>query len=390
MDRIYLDHSATTPIDQEVFFAMEPYFFEYFGNASSIYREGQKARVAIDDARLMISQILSCSLDEIVFTSGATESNNLAIRGVLEAWRKNNPAKIPHIITTRIEHSSVRNILLTLQEEGIVEVSFLPVSSDGVIEAEAVKNALREETALVSIMAVNNEIGSVQPITRIGRLCKKNAVLLHVDAVQAIGHFSVSCEAWKCDLLSLSAHKFYGPKGVGLLFVRSGTELVPQIVGGGQERKYRSGTENVAGIVGMAKALEKAELLREEEFSRLRELQKKGKDLLLSIPESKWNGAEIGDLRSPSNLHISFGEIDGESLLMRLDLEGIAVSLGSACSSGLLTPSHVLLAIGRSEEDAQSGVRITMGRSTTEEMLKKAIEKIAFVVEDLRKIQGYF
>jgi cysteine desulfurase len=390
VDRIYLDHSATTPLDTEVFSAMMPYFYQYFGNASSIYREGQKSREAIDDARLTISQILSCSLEEIIFTSGATESNNLALRGVIDAWKKKFPSKVPHIITSSIEHSSIRNVLLFFEEEGIAQVSFLSVNTDGIVDLEELKKTIRKETVLVSIMAVNNEIGSLQPISRIGRLCKKNNLLFHVDAVQAIGYFPVSCEAWKCDLLSLSAHKFYGPKGVGILFVRSGTEIIPQILGGGQERKYRSGTENVGGIVGMAKALEKSELLRESEASRLRNLQSEGKELLLLIPGSKWNGPDIGDFRTPANLHVSFGEIDGESLLIRLDLEGVAVSLGSACSSGLLSPSHVLLAIGCSEEDTRSGIRITMGRSTTEENLKKAIEKIALVVEDLRKVQGYF
>jgi cysteine desulfurase len=401
MSRIYLDYAATTPLDKTVLEKMMPYFSEKFGNPSSLYREGQYGREAIDDARFTIAKTLECNLDEIIFTSGATESNNLAIKGVIEAWRKNNPEKIPEIIASPIEHSSVKNVLEYLQENFLANIKYCSVNQEGIIDPEEIKTLITENTALVTVMAVNNEIGSIQPISRIGRLCEKNNIPFHVDAVQAMGQIKTAPVYFKCDLLSLSAHKIYGPKGIGILYVKTGTEICEQIRGGGQERNYRSGTENVPAIVGHAAAIEHSEARREEEFFRLQKLQKIGKKFLeenfSGHLEWKWNGPnpEAKDenenwKRASNNLHFSLNEIDGESLLMRLDLEGISVSLGSACSAGMMSPSHVLIAIGCTEEEAQTGIRITMGRETTEKKLITALEKILEIGKNLKENQGFF
>ncbi len=419
MARIYLDHAATTPLDADVFSQMIPYFSENFGNPSSLYREGQVARTAIDDARLTISKILDCHLDEIIFTSGATESNNLAIQGVIESWKKNFPEKTPEVIASPLEHSSVKNVLEDLSEKNEILVHWCGVSKEGMVDPEEIKSLLSENTALVTIVAVNNEIGVIQPLSRIGRLCEKNKVPFHIDAVQAFGQIKTSALYWKCDLLSLSAHKFYGPKGAGLLFVKTGTEICEQMLGGGQERHYRSGTENVPAIVGMAAAMEISEKKREEEFLRLTKLHLLARDFLAQnfwkipektdvddIPEDvigyKWNGPEISDSiknlensqnilsRVPSNLHFSLPEISGESFLMRMDLEGISLSLGSACSAGMMEPSHVLTAIGCSFDEAQTGVRLTFGRETTEDNLLFSLEKILEISKNLKMSQGFF
>lgn len=388
---IYLDYSATTPLDSEVFDAMKPYYTKYYGNASSLYRQGQIAREALDDARFTISKCIECHLEEIIFTSGATESNNMAIKGVVSAYNKKNPEQKAHVITSALEHSSVRNVLHALAENGTIELTEIPVNTDGCIDPDEVKNAILPHTALVSVIAVNNEIGSIQPISRIGRICEKKEIPFHVDAVQALGNIHVSCEYWKCDLLSLSAHKFYGPKGVGVLYVRSGTELDPLLEGGGQERSYRGGTENIAGVVGLATALEKAVKNQPSEYTRLQALQTLAKQYIeTELPFASWNGAEIGEYRSPSNLNFSFSEIDGESMLMRLDLEGVAVSLGSACSSGLMKPSHVITALGKSEMEAKSSLRLTLGKYTSEKEIQEALEKIKKVVHTLRSEREFF
>ncbi|MEI7511772.1 MAG: cysteine desulfurase family protein [Candidatus Peregrinibacteria bacterium] len=385
MPRIYLDHAATTNTDTEVLETMMPYFGDYFGNASSVYREGQRSREAIDDARLDISKILDCSLEEIIFTSGATESNNLAIKGVLASWKKRNPEKIPEVITSTIEHSSVKKVFQFLEESGQAKVHWIPVDRTGILDLEYLKSVFSPEIALVSIMAVNNEVGSVQPVSRIGKMCEKNGVVFLVDAVQCPGYFPLAVDRFKSDLLSFSAHKFYGPRGIGILRVKKGTEMLSETLGGGQERGYRSGTENVAGIMGMATALQKAELLRETETLRMKKLQEYGVALLKKhLPEAIWNGPECGELRHPANLHFSLPEVSGESFLMRMDLEGVALSLGSACSSGLMGGSPVLLAMGISEDLAQTGVRITMGRTTTEEDLETAFQKMGSVYRSIK------
>lgn len=383
---IYLDHAATTPVDSDILDAMMPYFQEFFGNASSLYRHGQYAHEALDDARLTIAQHLECSLDEIIFTSGATESNNLAIAGIIEHHLHYNASLVPHIITSAIEHSSVLEMLKYYENQKKITVTFLPVSKEGIVSVEMLKESINPQTVLVSVQAVNNEIGTVQPIARIGRICQKNNIPFHVDAVQAVGYIPVSAEAWKCDLLSLSAHKIYGPKGIGCLFVRSGTQISPLFHGGGQERTYRPGTENVAGAVGLAKALEKSIEKLEETQKKLFTFQTFAKEYICShLSNAVWNGAEVGENRSIANLHFSFGEhISGESLIQRLDLEGVAVSLGSACGSGLIHPSHVLLAIGKSSTSASNSLRITMGRNTQKQELETALAKIVKIVESFK------
>lgn len=388
---IYLDYSATTPLDPDVFEVMKPYYTQYYGNASSLYRQGQVAREALDDARFIISKQIDCFLEEVIFTSGATESNNMAIKGVISSYQRKYPDQKPHVITSAIEHSSVRNVLHTLKKNGLIELTEVSVNTDGCVDPEDIKNAFRPHTALVSLIAVNNEIGSIQPLSRIGRICEKKEIPFHVDAVQALGNIHVSCEYWKCDLMSLSAHKFYGPKGVGMLYVRSGTEIDPILEGGGQERSYRGGTENIAGVVGMAEALQKAVHNQPNEHKRLQSLQQFAKKYIeKEISFASWNGAEVGDYRSPSNLNFSFSEIDGESMLMRLDLEGVSVSLGSACSAGLMKPSHVITALGKSERDAKSSLRLTMGKYTDEKEMQESLEKIKKVVHTLRSEREFF
>ncbi len=389
MKRIYLDHAATTRLNEEALKAMEPYLTENFGNASAVYREGQKGREAIDDARHEISKILECSLEEIVFVSSATEGNNFAVKGILQAWRKKHQKK-PHFITSPIEHSSVLRVAEYLEEEALAEVTYLPVDNEGRIDPDDLRKSIQENTALVSIHYVNNEIGVIEPVPRLGKICEKHDIPFHVDAVQAAGILPLSVQRLHCNLLTLSAHKFYGPKGIGLLYVRRGTEMASQMHGGGQERKYRSGTENVAGIAGMAKALQIAEEKREKESVRLRELQEFGLKLMQKeFSEIKLNGPELGDKRTPTNLHFGFGELDGESLLIRLDLEGLACSLGSACSSGMLDPSHVLKAIGVSSEEARSGLRLTTGRSTKKSDFEKVIPMIVKTVKQLQNEQEF-
>lgn len=386
---IYLDHAATTPLSSSALKEMMPFLTDEFGNASSLYRQGQIAKESLDDARFSISQILDCNLDEIIFTSGATESNNLALRGVIENAQKKNENKknyIPHVISTNIEHASVKNILQHLADEKIIEWTTLPVEKNGIIDIEKFKTSLQENTVLVSIIAVNNEMGAIQPLSRIGRICNKKNIIFHVDAVQAVGQLKVSIEYFKCDLLSLSGHKFYGPKGVGMLFIKSGTEIESQSIGGGQERGYRSGTENIAGIIGMKKAFEDIHenwIAEREKLQHLQHIAKKYIEKNISF--ALWNGPEIGEERSTANINFSLPQIDGESLLMRLDLEGISVSLGSACSAGMMESSHVLLALGRTENEAKNALRLTFGKSTTEENLKNALEKIVKVIHFLAK-----
>lgn len=391
---LYLDHAATTPLSSSVLKEMMPYLTDNFGNASSLYRQGQIAKESLDDARFSISQIIDCNLDEIIFTSGATESNNIALRGIIANAHKKNQKKkckknekyIPHVISTNIEHASVKNVLKTLADEKIIEWTALPVEKNGILDIEKFKESIQENTLLVSIIAVNNEMGAIQPLSRIGRICQKKNIIFHVDAVQSVGQIKVSAEYWKCDLLSLSGHKFYGPKGVGLLYIKSGTEIDELSIGGGQERGYRSGTENVAGIIGMKYAFEESQEEWEIEKMRLNNLQKFAKEYIeKNISFALWNGPEIGDERSTANINFSLPKIDGESLLMRLDLDGISVSLGSACSAGMMEASHVLLALGRDENEAKNALRITFGKNITEENLKPALKKIVDCIHQLEK-----
>jgi cysteine desulfurase len=383
-ERIYLDYAATTPLDRRVLEAMMPYMTEHFGNPNSIHSFGREARRAIDEAREKIAQLLNCQPSEIVFTSGGTESDNLALRGVAEAYRH----KGNHIVTTAIEHHAILRTCKALEDMGFF-VTYLPVDEHGLVSPEQVAEAVNERTILVSVMHANNEIGTIEPIAEIVRAVKEKRpdTIVHTDAVQTVGHIPVDIQELGVDLLSFSAHKFYGPKGIGGLFVRKGVRLVPQITGGGQERNRRSGTENVAAIVGMAKALELAVEEMPTELPRLQALRDELITGVLSrIPETRLNGHPT--LRLPHNANFSFRGIEGEALLLQLDLNGIAASSGSACSSGSLEPSHVLLALGLDYELAIGSLRITLGRFTTRKHILRLLDLLPKVVEKLRALRG--
>jgi cysteine desulfurase len=381
-DAIYLDYAATTPLDPRVLEAMMPYLTEKFGNPNSIHAFGREARKAVDEAREKIAALLNCRPSELVFTSGGTESDNLALRGVASAYRQ----KGNHIVTTAIEHHAVLHTCRALQDEGF-EVTYLPVDEHGLVAPEQVAEAITDRTILVSIMHANNEIGTMEPLADIVRAVKEKRpdVLVHTDAVQTVGHIPVDVEALGVDLLSFAAHKFYGPKGVGGLFVRRGFKLVPQLTGGGQERNRRSGTENVAGIVGMAKALEIAVAEMPTEIPRLQTLRDELiNGVLVQIPDSRLNGHPTQ--RLPHNANFSFLGVEGEALLLQLDLHGIAASSGSACTSGSLEPSHVLLALGLSREWALGSLRLTLGRFTTRQHLERVLAVLPSIVEKLRAL----
>jgi cysteine desulfurase len=377
-----LTYAATTPLDPRVLEAMLPYMTERFGNPNSIHSFGREARLAIDEAREKIAQLLNCQPSEIVFTSGGTESDNLALRGVAEAYRQ----KGNHIITTAIEHHAVLRTCKALEDMGF-SVTYLPVDEHGLVSPEQVAEAVNERTILVSVMHANNEIGTIEPVAEIVKAVKEKRpdILVHTDAVQTVGHISVDIQELGVDLLSFSAHKFYGPKGVGGLFIRKGVRLVPQLTGGGQERNRRSGTENVAGIVGMAKALEIAIAEMSNELPRLQSLRDELiAGVLNRIPDSRLNGHPTQ--RLPHNANFSFRGIDSETLLLQLDMHGIAASSGSACSSGSLEPSHVLLALGLDYELAISSLRLTLGRFTSHEHILRVLDLLPNIVERLRAL----
>lgn len=386
MKKIYLDNAATTPVHPEVLAAMAPYFSDQFGNASSIHSFGQVARSVVDAARREIAQFLNCKSTEIIFTSGGSESDNLAINGVVESLKSKVESK-PHVITSAFEHHAVLDTIIELEADGVIEATYIKPSSDGLIGAESVKKAIKKNTLLVSIMYVNNEIGTVQPIRAIGQMIEKenktrdSRIFFHTDAVQATEYFEMNVDYLHVDLLSISAHKIYGPKGVGLLYVRSGTPIKHQIVGGGQEYKKRAGTENVPGIIGFAKAIE---LIDRSKNERLKKLRDRLIDGLLKIPNSRLNGSQ--EERSPANVNISFLNAEGESILLNLDMEGIAASTGSACTSGSLEPSHVLSAMGLPPEECHGSVRFTLGRQTAAEEIDKVILVMKNIVEKLRKM----
>lgn len=386
MKKIYLDNAATTPVHPEVLAAMAPYFSDQFGNASSIHSFGQVARSAVDSARREIAQFLNCKSTEIIFTSGGSESDNLAINGVVESLKSKVESK-PHVITSAFEHHAVLDTIIELEADGVIEATYIKPSSDGLIGAESVKKAIKKNTLLVSIMYVNNEIGTVQPIRAIGQMIEKenktrdSRIFFHSDAVQATEYFEMNVDYLHVDLLSISAHKIYGPKGVGLLYVRSGTPIKHQIVGGGQEYKKRAGTENVPGIIGFAKAIE---LIDRSKNERLKKLRDRLIDGLLKIPNSRLNGSQ--EERSPANVNISFLNAEGESILLNLDMEGIAASTGSACTSGSLEPSHVLSAMGLPPEECHGSIRFTLGRQTAAEEIDKVILVMKNIVEKLRKM----
>jgi cysteine desulfurase len=393
--KIYLDYAATTPVDMEVLKTMLPYFSDEFGNASSIHYFGRNAADAVTAARENLAHFFKCTEEEIIFTSGATESNNLAIKGVLRAYEKDkkNKGKIAHIITTVFEHSCVLKACQELEKEGRAEVTYLPVYSEGIIKPADLEKAIKENTLLVTVMYVNNEIGSVQPIAQIGKLLAKiNAkreekIIFHTDATQAVAYFDTNVKRLSVDLLSMSAHKIYGPKGVGVLYVKKGTRITQIQDGGAQEFALRAGTLNSTGIIGLGKAIEVLAKNKPKETKKIKELRDYLiKKVLKEIPSVRLNGSR--SKRSPNNANFSFSDVEGESLLLYLDAEGMAVSTGSACSSGSLSPSHVLLALGLKPEQAHGSLRISLGKYTTKKELIIFISKLKKVLEKLRKVSG--
>lgn len=381
---IYLDHSATTPVRPEVLEAMLPHFSLGFGNPSSIYTIGQEARKAVDDAREQAARILGARMSEIVFTSGGTESDNAAIKGAAFALRHTGN----HIITTAIEHHAVLHTCHQLEGFGF-DVTYVPVDEYGIVDPQTVARAITDETVLVSVMMANNEIGAIQPVAEIARIVKAEAlrrrrtIVMHTDAVQAAGFLDINVRDLGVDLMSLSAHKIYGPKGVGLLYVKRGTPFEAQNAGGGQERQRRSGTENVPGIVGMSEALRLAASERERVAAHCLRLRDKLIDGIFdSIDRVHLNGHPTQ--RLPNNVNISFEDIEGEPVLLGLDFAGVCASSGSACSSASLEPSHVLLAIRRSPELAQGSLRITLGRDNTDEDVDYLLAVLPEIVGKLR------
>lgn len=383
--RIYLDNSATTPVDAEILEAMLPYLTNKFGNASSIHFFGQEAKAAIDKARHQVSALINARPNEIVFTSGGTEANNLAIRGLLEANEKYGK----HIITSAIEHSAVRNVCESLEKRGY-RVSYLPVYEDGIIRIGDVKAAIREDTVLITIMTANNEIGTIQPVEEIGKLVRElredgKKIWFHTDAVQAVGKIEVDVAKIGCDLLSISAHKIYAPKGIGALYAGRGVKLQSQNIGGHQERERRGGTESVPHIVAFGKACELAKTNlcnQNKHLLRLRNDFEKG--VSVKIPEFVFNGNR--EKRLPSISNISFYKIEGEGLLISLDLKGIAVSTGSACSSGSLEPSPVIRALGRNDELSRGAIRFSFGKDNSSDDIVYLLETLTDAVKYIRNL----
>jgi len=381
-ERIYLDHAATTPVDPRVVEAMLPYFTTTYGNPSSLHHFGQQARKALDEARATVAAILNCHPNDIVFTSCGSESDNLAIRGVALALRR---IRGNHLITSTVEHEAVTRTMAQLEEEFGFEVTYLPVDHDGKVHPDDVAAALRPTTSLISVMYANNEVGTIEPIAEIARLAHERGVLVHTDAVQAGGCLDLDVDRLGVDLLSLSAHKFYGPKGVGLLYVRPGTPLLPTQTGGGHERHRRAGTENVPYIVGLATALKLAQENRPAENARLIALRDRLIGAVTQRIEAAYLTGHPTD-RLPGHASFAFAGIAGEAILMHLDLAGIAVSTGSACTAGAAEPSHVLAAMGYPPEVARGSLRITLGRSTTERHLDYLLSVLPDVVARLRAI----
>lgn len=388
-DTIYLDHAATTPVDPRVVDAMLPFIADRFGNPSSVYQLGQETRAALDRARASVARVLACQPGEIIFTGGATESNNLALSGV--AWRQKlsvPDGPPPHIVTSAIEHHAVLHTAQWLERVGF-PVTYVACDRDGLISVEVVVAALRPETRLVSIMYANNEVGAIQPVAAIGAELRRRGVLFHIDATQAAGLAPLDVRALNVDLLALSAHKFYGPKGVGLLYVRKGTPIAYQQHGGGQEGGRRGGTENVAGIVGLAAALELAEAARPRYDEHCRALRDRLYDgIRATLPEIRLNGPADPALRLANNLNIEIPGVQGETVLLSLDMQGVAASAGSACTTGNSEPSHVLLAMGLSEAQARASLRLTVGRSNTIEQIDEAVEILGETVARIRDLAG--
>jgi cysteine desulfurase len=384
MRRIYMDHAATTPIHPEVTEAMLPFLEERFGNPSSIYGEGREARKALEAARSEVAEALGAEPMEICFTSGGTEADNLAVVGTARANRERGD----HIITNVIEHHAVLEPCHFLEKEGF-GVTYLPVDGDGLVDPDEVRKAITPSTILVSIMHANNEIGTIQPVEEVSAICREASVYLHTDAVQTAGALNADVNGLGVDMLSLSAHKLYGPKGTGCLYIRKGTELQSILLGGGQERGMRSGTENVAGIVGFGTAMRLAAREWEERSEHLRPLRDRLIDGILErIPHTRLNGHR--EHRLPNNINVLFSYIEGEAICLKLDFLGIAASTGSACSSVSGEASHVLLALGIPQEEAHGSLRLTLGRENTQDDVDYVLEELPRVIEELRRMSPLY
>jgi cysteine desulfurase len=388
MNRIYLDHNATTAVDPAVLDAMLPYFSAEFGNASSIHTPGQRARAAVETAREQVAALLNARPQEIVFTSGGTESDNHAIFGValhsFTSLTSSTSLTSRHVITTTIEHEAVLNACQALESQGVA-VTYLPVNREGLIHLDDLRRALRPETVLITVMHANNELGVIQPLAEIGRIAAEADIYFHTDVVQSAGKIPVDVKTLQLDLLSISGHKFYAPKGIGGLFIKSGTRLRQLLYGGHHQRGFRPGTENVAGIVGLGKAAELARLSLERDaarISRLRDTLEQG--ILARVPDSRVNSAKAP--RTPNTTNIRFPGLEGEALVIALDLKGLACSTGAACSSGAVEPSHVLTAIGLPASEARASIRFSLGRHTTDSEINTALELIPAAVSHLRKL----
>jgi len=384
MKKIYFDYAATTPTDPEVLGAMEPYFFEKSGNASSLHAYGQEAKKAIEDSREVLAEFIGARPEEIVFTSGGTESDNYALLGSAYALEK----KGNHIITSAIEHHAIIEPLRFLEKKGF-KVTYLKVDGDGLVSLQELRDAITDKTILVSIMQANNEIGTLEPIAELGKIVREKGIYFHTDAVQTIGHIPVNVGELNVDLMSLSAHKFYGPKGVGALYIRKGSRLETFMRGGDQERGRRGSTYNTTGIVGLGKAIQLCQKNMNNEIKFQSALRDKLiKEIPARIPEVRLNGHP--SKRLPNNVNFSIKYIEGESILLNLDLFGIACSTGSACTSSSLEPSHVLLAIGLDHETAHGSLRITLGRFNRESDIDYFLEKLPLVVQKLRAMSPLY
>lgn len=383
MKKVFMDHASTTKVDDEVLDAMLPYFSKYFGNPSSIHLFGREAHDAVDLSRRKVADLLNAKEDEIIFTAGGTEADNIAIKGVAYKHKEKRGSKGPHIITSEIEHPAVLQTCKHLEEEGF-EVTYVPVDEYGIVKLDELETALSENTFLITIMFANNEIGTIEPMEEIGKIAKENNILFHTDAVQAIGKTPIDVKKLHIDLLALSSHKMYGPKGVGALYVRKGVQLKPIVHGGGHEKGLRSSTLNVPGIIGLGKACELAKERMQKDMKYLRSLRDKLIKNVLQIEESYLNGHP--EKRLVNNAHFRFAGVEGEAMLLAMDAKGIATSTGSACSSNKLQASHVLAAIGLDPEYAHGSIRFSIGRETTEEDVMYVCESLSEVVEKLRQM----
>lgn len=385
MRKVYLDHSATTPVDPEVAQLMMTYYTEKYGNPSSVHGFGREAKEALEKAREQVAALIGAQPTEITFTSGGTEADNLAILGTAEAQRK----KGKHIITSAVEHHAVLETCEFLEKNGF-DLTVIPVNDEGLLNPQDIANAIRPDTILITIMHANNEVGTIQPIAEIGKIARDKGVTFHVDAVQSLGKIPIDVKEMNIDLLTISSHKIYGPKGVGSLFIRKGVRIVPLVHGGGQEKKRRSGTENTPGIIGFGKACELAGQRMTEEEEKLVVLREQLMNGILErIPYVKVNGPR-GDNRLPNNVNVSIRYVEGEALLLSLDMMGIAASSGSACTSGSLDPSHVLLAMGLPHEIAHGSLRFSLGRQNTPEDIDYVLEQLPKIVERLRMMSPLY